>query len=68
MLLLSLLGLPGPAHPCWKRGGQPEAVRSITTVFRRNESGYDCFRIPGLVRTPQGALLVMSEGRKFCPR
>ena len=68
LLLLPLLGLPGPAQPCWKRGGQPEAVRSISTVFRRNESGYDCFRIPGLVRTPQGALLVMSEGRKFCPR
>ena len=63
VLLLSLEA-PQSSHCCWKRGGQPAAVRHITTVFRRNESAYSCFRIPGLVRTARGTVIAMAEGRR----
>ncbi|MCB9231758.1 MAG: exo-alpha-sialidase [Bacteroidia bacterium] len=33
-------------------------------VFKRGESGYNCFRIPALARTPQGTLIAVCEGRK----
>ncbi len=42
----------GSASPVW-----------ITTVFQSAESGYQCFRIPAVVRAPSGLLLAFAEGR-----
>ncbi|GAB3750878.1 sialidase family protein [Spirosoma pomorum] len=34
-----------------------------TVVFRNGEGGYTCYRIPAIVRTPEGELLAFAEGR-----
>lgn len=33
-------------------------------LFQRNDAGYSCFRIPAMVLTQNGSLLVFAEGRK----
>lgn len=38
----------------------PEEV----TVFRNGENGYGCYRIPAIVKAPDGALLAFAEGRR----
>ncbi len=57
--LLLLLGIPAP-------GQAPSPVTdtgSPVPVFRKGEDGYACFRIPAIVRAPDGALLAFAEGR-----
>jgi sialidase-1 len=33
-------------------------------VYLNGEGGYDCYRIPALLQTPQGTLMAFAEGRK----
>lgn len=35
-----------------------------THLFRNGEGGYQCYRIPALIQTPQGVLFAFAEGRK----
>lgn len=54
-LLLALLGV-APA--------QAGVAREETVVFRSETEGYNTFRIPAIVRAPNGDLLAFAEGRK----
>ncbi|GAB3249516.1 sialidase family protein [Larkinella harenae] len=40
------------------------AVTEETTVFQQGEGGYQCYRIPAIVKAPGGQLLAFAEGRK----
>ncbi len=42
---------------------QAQAAMTFTDVFSAGESGYNCFRIPAIVKAPSGALLAFAEGR-----
>ncbi|RRB04366.1 sialidase family protein [Larkinella rosea] len=35
-----------------------------TTIFQSGEDGYKCFRIPAIVKAPNGNLLAFAEGRR----
>lgn len=41
-----------------------KTVVEETTVFQKGENGYQCFRIPAIVKAPDGHLLAFAEGRK----
>lgn len=59
LALLSLLLLPALAQaygPRWP---------STAPVFTGGQEGYHCYRIPALVRLPNGTLLAFAEGRRF---
>ncbi|QDU93959.1 sialidase family protein [Lignipirellula cremea] len=45
-------------------GAEPEAVPFQTDVFEGGQGGYHAYRIPSLVTTPDGALLLFCEARK----
>lgn len=42
----------------------PTRALSETTVYRNGDDGYTCYRIPAIVRAPNGDLLAFAEGRK----
>lgn len=44
--------------------GLRKAVADESTVFRNGENGYQCYRIPAIVKAPNGHLLAFAEGRK----
>ncbi|WP_020666906.1 sialidase family protein [Amycolatopsis nigrescens] len=60
-VLLVLAFTPAPAA---------SAAIANTVVFREKTEGYDCFRIPSVVKANNGDLLAFAEGRnggaKFC--
>ncbi len=56
LLALSLLNVP---EPLWKKSGINE-----TTVFENGVNGYQCYRIPTIVKSPSGELLAFAEGRR----
>jgi len=53
---------PTPAHRPAADLVVPGPVE--TTVFANGRDGYRCYRIPAVVRAPDGALLAFAEGRR----
>jgi sialidase-1 len=47
---------------CGQLAGQEQ--EQLEYLFESGSEGYECFRIPALVSTPQGTLLAFAEGRK----
>ncbi|MFI0163385.1 LamG-like jellyroll fold domain-containing protein [Streptomyces sp. NPDC017095] len=68
LVALSLLLLIGALAPPAAAGGtQPSAdglIGSEQILFRSGTAGYGCFRIPTIVRTKAGTLLVFAEARR----
>ena len=58
-------GAPAPAaQPLLARSSDGGAAIAGTAIFRKGEGGYNCFRIPALVRTQdRSTLLAFAEGR-----
>ncbi|MFD1145044.1 sialidase family protein [Larkinella insperata] len=44
--------------------GLTKTATEETTVFQKGEGGYQCYRIPAIVKAPNGNLLAFAEGRK----
>ncbi|MGA0555975.1 sialidase family protein [Larkinella sp. VNQ87] len=57
LLLVNLLTLSG--ETVWQTGPITE-----TTVFQNGDNGYQCYRIPAIVKSPDGHLLAFAEGRR----
>ncbi|SDM70100.1 sialidase family protein [Kriegella aquimaris] len=42
----------------------PIESKELNYIFEGNQEGYECFRIPAVVKTNKGTLLAFAEGRK----
>ncbi|GAA4452868.1 sialidase family protein [Nibrella saemangeumensis] len=64
LLALLLAGCQTNAQPVPARTPGAAPALEETAVFRNGEGGYNCYRIPAIVRAPDGALLAFAEGRR----
>ncbi len=61
-MCLVCLGLSGLNAVSFAQSDEtPETGKTV--VFQNGEEGYNCYRIPAIVRSPNGLLLAFSEGR-----
>jgi BNR repeat-like domain/Concanavalin A-like lectin/glucanases superfamily len=61
-LLTATYAVSAADPPATATGPQPAAV-TYSTVFERNEAGYNSFRIPAILEADDGTLLAFAEGR-----
>lgn len=69
---LAARGIPVSATPETTQqgttaGGDTDPSISYTTVFSKDQDGYNEFRIPSIVQTDNGMLLAFAEGRVASP-
>lgn len=62
LTFLSVWGLMA-GHPAETVPTMDTPPREVT-VFRNGENGYQCYRIPAIVKAPDGSLLAFAEGRR----
>lgn len=63
VLLACQVAAPAPSSAPAQRAAAPPDVLE-TNVFANGQDGYRCYRIPAIVRAPDGALLAFAEGRR----
>src|SRR5690242_20343327 len=55
--------VPSPADPA----PAPAGPVPTQVLFSKGTDGYECFRIPALIRATDGSLLAFAEARKTLP-
>lgn len=50
--------------PCLLMNNNLLFAQQPVCIYKNNEEGYKCFRIPALITTSKGAILAFAEGRK----